>query len=362
MIYAVMLFHCFNSFVDPARPHILKSKMDKDDKILVTIKANYTLPEIDDIPQFKHQTGLSVKDCVTLKTVSAGDGGNVSFDGRIPFQCFCQRHKHEYVLIHYGPIVDCKLVAATFRVGDSSMSFLTERNRKFFRFKANLTDVMVNNLKNATFSIELQLGLSSSYALVPTNDRLQHTRLREHYGKLLSTGEHSDISFIVRGQEIKAHKCILAARSEYFSWMFTSGLQENQTNTVIEIDDFDAETFQRALQYLYVGWSPYSNTQPDSPKEYRHSVPLFDSAVQLLALADRYQFKDLFRNCLENVKNRITAENVAKMMKSATNHKSEELQNSCFKILRKMSEKERWEILHGLGDDGVIKQFLSGLE
>uniref|UniRef100_A0A3B4BFD6 BTB domain-containing protein n=1 Tax=Periophthalmus magnuspinnatus TaxID=409849 RepID=A0A3B4BFD6_9GOBI len=40
--------------------------------------------------------------------------------------------------------------------------------------------------------------------------------------QLLEQGQHSDVNFLVHGQTFPAHRCVLSARSEYFSEMFNS--------------------------------------------------------------------------------------------------------------------------------------------
>lgn len=38
--------------------------------------------------------------------------------------------------------------------------------------------------------------------------------------RLLEQGQHSDVKFLVHGQTFPAHRCVLSARSEYFTEMF----------------------------------------------------------------------------------------------------------------------------------------------
>lgn len=38
--------------------------------------------------------------------------------------------------------------------------------------------------------------------------------------RLLEQGQHSDVKFLVHGQIFTAHRCVLSARSEYFTDMF----------------------------------------------------------------------------------------------------------------------------------------------
>lgn len=38
--------------------------------------------------------------------------------------------------------------------------------------------------------------------------------------RILEQGQHSDVKFLVHGQIFTAHRCVLSARSEYFTHMF----------------------------------------------------------------------------------------------------------------------------------------------
>ena len=82
----------------------------------------------------------------------------------------------------------------------------------------------------------------------------------------------SDITFSVRGVEIKAHKLILVARSDYFSTMFDCDMQESMSNKV-EVTDIPADVFKALLGFLY-GIMPEGNK--------------CDVWMELLEAADKY--------------------------------------------------------------------------
>ena len=71
---------------------------------------------------------------------------------------------------------------------------------------------------------------------------------------LLETGDHSDITFIVGedATEIKGHKAVLAARSEYFRSMFKPSFSESNRDS-IRIAHHSADTFKHMMEYLYTG-------------------------------------------------------------------------------------------------------------
>ena len=56
------------------------------------------------------------------------------------------------------------------------------------------------------------------------------SRLQQDYSNLFGNERYSDFTIVVQGEEIKAHKLILHARSPYFERMFESKMKENATN------------------------------------------------------------------------------------------------------------------------------------
>ena len=93
------------------------------------------------------------------------------------------------------------------------------------------------------------------------------------------TSKDSDVTFIVNGEKMKAHKLILGARSVYFASMFDADMRENLANEV-EITDADPDVFRAVLVYLYAGIDP--------PVEM---------ALDVLVIADKYGLERLKRSC-----------------------------------------------------------------
>ena len=51
--------------------------------------------------------------------------------------------------------------------------------------------------------------------------------LTDDLAKLVNNDDFSDITFLVEGRKIHAHKAILVVRSDYFNAMFSNGMQES---------------------------------------------------------------------------------------------------------------------------------------
>ena len=87
-----------------------------------------------------------------------------------------------------------------------------------------------------------------SFCMLPTVERLS-SKISMAYEELFNAGKASDVTFVVNGEEIKAHEAILSARIPFFDKMMNSGMVEAQTKR-IKIDDTDPATFKQMLKYV----------------------------------------------------------------------------------------------------------------
>jgi alpha-tubulin suppressor-like RCC1 family protein len=71
--------------------------------------------------------------------------------------------------------------------------------------------------------VAISAGESISMAVV-LDPMSQAESLAHALGDLLASGAYSDVQFVVRGEEIGAHKAVLSARSQYYRQMFDGGL------------------------------------------------------------------------------------------------------------------------------------------
>ncbi len=62
---------------------------------------------------------------------------------------------------------------------------------------------------------------------------------------MLEKGIYSDIDIVINGQVIKAHKCILTARSEKFRVMLSNNMKESIENKIeINNSDINPDTYK----------------------------------------------------------------------------------------------------------------------
>ncbi|POS77583.1 hypothetical protein DHEL01_v204021 [Diaporthe helianthi] len=74
---------------------------------------------------------------------------------------------------------------------------------------------------------------------------------------LHKTGKFSDLQLLCGGHEFAVHKAIICPQSRVFSTACEGGFEELRTN-VMTIEEFDVDTVQRKLDFLYAGriWAP----------------------------------------------------------------------------------------------------------
>jgi len=78
-------------------------------------------------------------------------------------------------------------------------------------------------------------------------------RLYSSLANLWKNKCHSDVTLLVGGRSIRAHKVILASRSEFFDRLMFGGMKECDQNE-IEIKDIgNVDLFEMVLEYAYTG-------------------------------------------------------------------------------------------------------------
>jgi len=137
---------------------------------------------------------------------------------------------------------------------------------------------------------------------------------------------YSDVSFLVEGEEIKAHKVFLAASSQYFKGMFQSGLKEAQEK-VIPLPLVKREIFLAIREYCYTG---------------DIAEITGDIAIDLLSAANEYTLPRL-KNMIESLLGySIEVDNAPCLYEVAVLYGTPVLERAClFFMLQNMRKVER---------------------
>ncbi|TQV97278.1 hypothetical protein V2A60_000099 [Cordyceps javanica] len=120
-----------------------------------------------------------------------------------------------------------------------------------------------------------------------------------NFANLLKTGQYSDLKLICGGREFHVHRVVVCLQSDVLAAAIRGPFQEAKTGT-IAIEEFDADTVERMVQFLYT--ADYGPSLPDSERPDDGAVVVASSAAQeqdllqhvhLNSIADYYNIKAL---------------------------------------------------------------------
>ncbi|XP_052004356.1 speckle-type POZ protein-like A isoform X2 [Xyrauchen texanus] len=150
--------------------------------------------------------------------------------------------------------------------------------------------------------------------------KVPECQLSDDLGNLWECSRFTDCSLFVGGQEFKAHKSILAARSPVFNAMFEHEMEESKKNRV-DITDVEPEVFKEMMGFIYTGKAPNLEKMADN----------------LLAAADKYALERLKVMCEEALCNSLSVENVADTLILADLHSAEQLKAQAIDFINRCS-------------------------
>lgn len=140
--------------------------------------------------------------------------------------------------------------------------------------------------------------------------------------QLCLNSEYSDVTFIVEGVKLPAHKIILAARSSYFRALLYGGLAET-TQREIELN-VPLEAFKALLQYIYTGCMSLSKMKEEN---------ILDS----LGLANQYGFEALELAISTYLTNNLSQKNCCAILDAARLYNLETLSDVCMTFMDRNS-------------------------
>jgi len=154
------------------------------------------------------------------------------------------------------------------------------------------------------------------------------TKFQSDLIHMFESAKFTDVTFLVQGEEIAAHKSVLASGSAYFEKMFEAKMQESATNRV-EVTDVQPTTFKAVLRFLYGGVM--------EEKEFK-------SLAELIVAADKYGIDDLKNICESTVRAHLQFENIVDALLLADMHNCASLLRDgkvLFKALAKLLKKDQ---------------------
>ncbi|XP_059132289.1 speckle-type POZ protein-like [Peromyscus eremicus] len=158
--------------------------------------------------------------------------------------------------------------------------------------------------------------------------------LADELGELRKNSGFTDCCLLVGGQEFRAHKAILAARSPVFRAMFEHDMEESKRNR-LEIHDVEPRVFKAMMDFIYTG------TAPD----------LDSVAAAMLAAADRYGLERLKVMCEDALCRDLSVEKAAHTLFLADFHSAGQLKTQALDFITahasEVSETSGWKAMVG---------------
>nr|XP_042126360.1 speckle-type POZ protein-like [Peromyscus maniculatus bairdii] len=158
--------------------------------------------------------------------------------------------------------------------------------------------------------------------------------LADELGELWENSQFTNCCLVVAGQEFRAHKAILAARSPVFRAMFQQDMEESRKNR-IEIPDLEPQVFKAMMDFIYTGKAPDLDSMTDA----------------LLAAADKYGLESLKVMCEVALFRDLSVENAAHTLFLADLHSSGQLKTQTLDFITahvsEVSETSGWKAMVG---------------
>ncbi|KAI1719983.1 BTB/POZ domain-containing protein [Ditylenchus destructor] len=165
---------------------------------------------------------------------------------------------------------------------------------------------------------------SSQTASIAPLPEPRPSELASDFERIFNHDRHTDFKIICRNdkdiKEIKVHKIVLSARSPVFSAMLENHTEEAQNNQVTYAD-IDYEVMHEMLFFMYSG----------------HSPNLSQMALDLLAVADRFQLNGLKEMADQILRSGLTVENVCRNLVLADMHNAHDLKADAIRFIAQYS-------------------------
>ncbi|KAK1647723.1 hypothetical protein QYE76_065528 [Lolium multiflorum] len=160
---------------------------------------------------------------------------------------------------------------------------------------------------------------STSAVVVPPSD------LHKHIADLQSDWRGTDTTIVVGGEEFRAHRWLLAARSPVFAEELLASPKGKKDSGAhrIEINDMEPSVFKSLLRYMYTDALPPVSTDDDGVA----------TARDLLGAANRYKLERLKLICEDTLWQRIDVNTVAGILAAAEQHQCRALKAACMDFI-----------------------------
>ncbi|XP_018494802.1 BTB/POZ domain-containing protein 9 [Galendromus occidentalis] len=157
------------------------------------------------------------------------------------------------------------------------------------------------------------------------SDSLKHSEvehsnhLSECIGSLLFSAEYSDVTLIVEGESLPAHKIILASSCDYFRALLFGGMRESSQREVV-LQDVPLKAFKLLLGYIYTGHLTLGGMKEDA-------------ILEILELAHKYGFEKLQTALCRYLQEILSVRNVCTVYDKAQLYNIDHLIKTCCRFI-----------------------------
>eukprot|EP00731_Ephydatia_muelleri_P000226 Em0001g226a len=144
--------------------------------------------------------------------------------------------------------------------------------------------------------------------------------MQQHFKDLLDNKKYVDVTFVVEGQPVPAHRLILASQSDYFDRLFYGKMREANSSDEIPLPNAPLEAFRLLLEFMYSGCLDYDN-QP------------LQVVLDLLSLADSYMVGMLKEALSHQLCEHIDLDSVLPILLHASVHSVSLLNEKCLQFV-----------------------------
>jgi len=172
---------------------------------------------------------------------------------------------------------------------------------------------LISQLTDVGEISQIVAGTAESMVIAVTHS------IAKDFDALLNGVEFSDITFIFDdGKKINAHRCILAARSEYFKNCFKSNMKES-TDPNFAVKDCKSEHFLTILRWIYT-----DNIEEGLTVE---------TLLAIWSLSDRFRITRLKTLCIRKILKSIDVKNVLGLLKVGDGLNADRLIDACYTFI-----------------------------
>ena len=220
--------------------------------------------------------------------------------------------------------------AISIKIGKTKLNLKKKKDTKWKLSRHVITVPASPNIQNR---IPLNCTILIKFESVSRGEK----NAMQNFAEMFAQQTNCDVQFCFDGgEQIGAHKNILAARSPVFSAMFQHDMQEAKTGQV-NIQDTQPENFKQLLHYIYAG---------------RLSKPLEETTSQsLYFVAEKYDIGDLKKECIRFLVSSIRVDNAIELLLFAHLQSVDVVKNRVLNLMkcggmgRKVVKRDEWEEL-----------------